>query len=248
MKKILLVAVAVLLAAGGIFADTETVTPTVTATVTETTTDTITVTVTVTPTVTETVSFTFTPTYTGTPADTKTVTETITPSPTATFSLTRTMTRTITDTATFTATRTYTPTSSITATVTETSTRSATPTITVTSTVTVTLTPYIIPTIPADMYELLKNKLYPNPAKAGDRIYYLTNAGSMGSRDTVIFYSLDGRQVFGAGYLSESISDNVQVPVSTSGLAPGVYFYKIIHTHQDGRKESSKIMKLVLTR
>jgi len=97
------------------------------------------------------------------------------------------------------------------------------------------------------MYETLKDKLYPNPAKAGDNIYFLTN---IGYKDEVVVYSIDGREVLrdkrtaAPAYNEANRKENF----STAGLAPGVYFYKIIHTHQGGRTESSRIEKLVLTR
>lgn len=74
----------------------------------------------------------------------------------------------------------------------------------------------------------------------------------MGYTDSVVIYTLDGREtmrtspVLAAPY--GSVVPDRKITVSTAGLAPGVYFYKVMHGLGNGGNISSKIGKLVLTK
>jgi hypothetical protein len=116
-------------------------------------------------------------------------------------------------------------------------------TCTVTPTITITDTPLPTPTIPADMFVTLKDAVYPNPAKISDTVYVLLNGNG---KAEAIIYSIDGREV--KRLTLRSASDPTgRYNVDTSDLAPGVYFYRIIYSH-NGFEDKSKVRKMVLTR
>ena len=215
-------------------ADTPTQTPTVTPsfTVTQTFTATETGTHTATGTITET--HTFTLTETGTPTATYSVTES------ATLTGTGTATQTPTNTMTLTATATRTMTGTGTATRTITMTFTASPTYSATSTATATRTAVIAPTIGDDLYEKLKGVFYPNPAVAGTDIFMVYDAEA---KISAVFYSVDGRKAMETG--PHAVSGRGKLSVSTQGLAPGVYFYRVTY-RQEGGEETVKTGKLVI--
>jgi hypothetical protein len=93
------------------------------------------------------------------------------------------------------------------------------------------------------MFVTLKDDVYPNPAKTSDTVYILLNGN--GSADIVI-YTIDGRQAK-RETLRQASDPTGRYNVDISGLAPGVYYYRIIYSH-NGFEDKGKTRKMVLTR
>jgi hypothetical protein len=94
------------------------------------------------------------------------------------------------------------------------------------------------------MFDLLKDTVYPNPAKTGADMYALYNA-PQAEEIRVVFYSIDGRQVLS---ISNSVAAGYgKLVISPANLAPGVYFYSVVGVI-NGVEKKGEIKKLVLSR
>lgn len=160
----------------------------------------------------------------------------IDPLPTATFTPTRTATRTPTPTRTFTPTRTHSPTFTIspTSTVTPTITLTSTPSPTVIATATTTPSPFVLSaeTVLA----------YPVPA-TGDELWF--SYSTSGPADaTIDIHAVTGERV-------HSLSDQApaagvrRVRWDITGVAPGVYLYRLLLRYPD-KSIASKFEKFVV--
>jgi hypothetical protein len=101
------------------------------------------------------------------------------------------------------------------------------------------------------MYELLKDRLYPNPARTGEKVYLLYDFQGPSVMIKIVFITLDGRTAKNEG--GEYYTGRGKAVFDTAGLAPGVYFYRIsYHSTLDislfGGKETKSTGKLVITR
>ncbi|MCX8094384.1 MAG: T9SS type A sorting domain-containing protein, partial [Candidatus Goldbacteria bacterium] len=199
---------------------------------TETQTQVITFTDTITPTLSITFTHTISNTITFTWSDTftRTITETYTNTPSATPTKTNTATHTITSTVTFSFTRT------ITMTATNTPTFSATPTITI------TWTPFYTPTICYEIFNIVKEKIYPNPVRVGENIFILYDFINFTDLE-IIIYTLDGRVALKKE--EKNLYGFGKIVLNLKNIAPGIYFYQIIKT-SGNKTEKYKIQKLII--
>lgn len=250
MKNNFLLILYLIFFTGFIFADTPSETEIITPTSTEA--FIITETQTNTPTFTNTEIFTQIETYTYTIIPTLSYTKTISPTFTETFSDTITITFTDTLTQTFSPTRTETPgvtfsltnTLSVTPSFTITLTATNTPTESNTPTITNTLTPFYTTTISDAVFELVKENLYPNPAKYDEEIFMLYDFDNNTNIEIVI-YTLDGR----VAYRTErkNLSGRGKISFYLKNFAPGIYFYQVIKYSNNATKKN-KTLKLIINR
>jgi hypothetical protein len=169
-----------------------------------------------TPTFTRTMTFTVSPTPTMTP--TYSATPTLTVSPTFSFTPTVTSTPSITPTFTSSQTFTQTPTATVSPTITQTftvtGTVTMTPTAMPTSTSTITCTPVVALTD--------KTLAYPNPAR-NHMTFFLRN--DKGEEVTIQIYNLNAERV---ANLFRPFGVQAGVQWNCQGIAPGIYFAKIV--------------------
>lgn len=146
---------------------------------------------------------------------------------------------TATPTPTVTPTYTHTPTVTKTPTITPSSTISPTNTRTPTITKTLTLTPWFI--------QQSNVLAYPNPVN-GNEVYFIYTLPNPVDLVTIDVYNLSGQKVATLQDHGKEAGVNRKTSWSISGVAPGIYLYRLTLEAANGYKDQTKFKKLVITK